>query len=105
MTVKICYHCHPKGKPIFDLQAENAITDRHGNAITDRHGNVKCLTCLKRDFDDETLRYAPNSPAARDIIAARKREEEFKARYERMKKMPGERLSYYHGSGWKRYRP
>lgn len=49
------------------------------------------------------LRYAPNSPAAKDIRAARKREEEFKARYERMKKEPGERLSYYHGQGWKEY--
>ena len=51
----------------------------------------------------DMLRYAPNSPAAKDIRAARKREEEFKARYERMKKEPGERLSYYHGQGWKEY--
>jgi hypothetical protein len=97
--MKVCYHCdhdvYPKGKVIFDDEL----------AAQDKSGNWKCRDSMKHDVEDNIVRYAPNSPAARQIISERKRKEEFKIRHERMKKLPGERLAYYQDTGLKRYRP
>lgn len=98
---KTCYHCdhdiYPRGKPLID--------NDYDNAVKTSDGSWKCTDCVKEDFNKEILRHAPNSPAARNIIAERKRKENFKARYEQVKKMKGgQRLSYYQNEGVKEYR-
>jgi hypothetical protein len=86
--LKVCYRCdhdiYPKGKILFDYAADNAVQDKNGN--------WKCLDCVKHDADNDIIRYAPNSLAAKEIIAERKRKEDFKARYERVRKQSGNGL-------------
>jgi hypothetical protein len=95
--LRVCYRCdrdiYPKEKIIFSDQF----------ATQDKNGNWHCTDCLKEEANNDLIRRAPKSLAAKQIIAERKRKEEFKARYERMRKQPGERLAYYNDTGLRRY--
>jgi hypothetical protein len=95
-SIRVCYQCdkdeYPKGKILFDDQF----------ATQDSRGNWHCKDCIKEESNNRILRLAPNSLAAKEIIAARKSKEEFKVRYQRVRKMSGERLSY-NDTGLKKY--
>ena len=68
-------------------------------ATQDSYGNWHCTDCMKEEFNNDLIRRAPDSLAAIEISAARRRKKEFKIRYERVKKLSGERLAYYENTG------
>jgi hypothetical protein len=95
--IRICYQCdkdiYPKGRILFDDQF----------ARQDNKGNWHCIDCMKEDFNNDLLRRAPNSLAAKEIIAERKRKEDFKMRYEKVRKQSGERLAFDKNMGLRKY--
>jgi hypothetical protein len=64
-NARICYQCdkdlYPKGKIITDNQY----------ARQDSKGQWHCMDCLREDFNNELIRRAPNSLAAKTIAAER----------------------------------
>jgi hypothetical protein len=82
-SIRICYQCdkdiYPRGKILFDDQF----------ARQDGKGNWHCSDCMKEAFNSDLIRLAPNSLAAKEITAQRKRREEFKVRYQRVRRMSG----------------
>jgi len=55
----------------FNITTNN---DRFAKKVRTTQGEMlKCGNCLRKEFDDSILKHAPDSPAARNIIAKRRR--------------------------------